>query len=492
MNILLVSPETPATFWSFHHVLRMASRKAAFPPLGLLTVAAMLPEDWNLKLIDLNVTTLRDRDIAWADWVFLSGMIVHRESCHAVADRCAALNTPVIGGGPLFTTGHEEFPEVGHVVLGEAEDIIDELIIDLRTNAVRRIYARDERPDLARTPVPRWDLIRFRDYATASVQFSRGCPFDCEFCDIVVMYGRTPRVKAPEQVIAELDALIDAGWRDSIFIVDDNFIGHRAKAKALLQAMVKWRARRGIRIAFSTEASLNLVDDPELLKLMVQAGFKRVFIGIETPVPESLAECNKYANTGRDLTEAVRAIQQAGIEVMAGFIVGFDHDQANVFERQLRFIQESGIVTAMVGMLTALPRTRLFTRLTTEGRILRHTTGNNLDGQLNFVPRLDPAMLVEGYRALVRELYSPKTYYRRARTFLRQYRRRGPRTNRSWGEFMTFMRSLWVIGVRSRGRRAYWSFFFRTLLRRPRMFGEAMYIAIIGHHFRMIATSLDE
>jgi radical SAM superfamily enzyme YgiQ (UPF0313 family) len=490
MNILLISPRTPATFWSFRHVLCLASRKAAFPPLGLLTIAAMLPADWNLKLVDLDVTTLHDADIAWADWVFLSGMIVHTDSCQSIARRCASIQTPVIAGGPLFTTGHEQFPEIPHFVLGEAEELVGDLVADIEAGTVCPQYQADRRPDLVRTPVPRWDLIRFRDYAMASVQFSRGCPFDCEFCDIVVMYGRKPRVKSPEQVIRELDALIDAGWRDSIFIVDDNFIGHRVKAKALLRAMIDWRHRRGVRIPFTTEASLNLVDDPELLHLMVEAGFKKVFFGIETPVAESLAECGKSANTGRDLASAVGTIQRAGIEVMAGFIVGFDSDQPNVFDRQLAFIQQTGIVTAMVGLLNALPKTRLFTRLSSEGRILRETTGNNLDAVLNFIPTLDRHMLLEGYRSLVKELYAPKAYYHRASTFLRRYRKRGPRTTRTRSDVVAFLRSLWVMGIRSRGRRAYWSFFLRSLLFRPRKFGEAMTLAILGHHFRKVAASI--
>jgi radical SAM superfamily enzyme YgiQ (UPF0313 family) len=490
MNVLLVSPATPATFWSFRHVLRLASRRSAFPPLGLLTVAAMLPESWDLRLVDLDVGALSDADIAWADWVFLSGMIVQEASCREVVRRCAALGAPVVGGGPLFTTGRERFPEVEHVVVGEAEDVIEALAGDMVKGEVRAQYEAVERPDLSRTPIPRWDLIRFRDYAMASVQFSRGCPFDCEFCDIVAMYGRTPRVKTAAQVVRELDALVDAGWRDSIFIVDDNFIGHKVKAKALLRAMIAWRARRGVRIPFTTEASLNLVDDEELLGLMVEAGFKRVFFGIETPAPESLAECGKSANIGRDMAAAVRVIQRAGIEVMAGFIIGFDSDRLDVFERQKRFIQETGIVTAMVGLLNALPKTRLFTRLSNEGRILRGTTGNNLDSVLNFIPTLDREVLVERYRELVRDLYAPKAYYKRVRTFLGRYRKRGPRVGRSRSDVRAFLKSLWVLGVRSRGRRAYWTFFLRMLLLRPRKFGEAMYLAILGHHFRMIAQGM--
>jgi radical SAM superfamily enzyme YgiQ (UPF0313 family) len=490
MNVLLISPATPPTFWSFRHVLRLASRRSAFPPLGLLTVAAMLPADWNLRLIDLDVSRLQDSDLDWADWVLLSGMIIHADSCHAVASRCAARGKPVIAGGPLFTTGSEQFPEIGHFVLGEAENVMPRLVGDMIAGTVRERYESDVKPDLARTPIPRWDLIRFKDYVMTSVQFSRGCPFDCEFCDIIVMYGRTPRAKAPEQVLGELDALVDAGWRESIFIVDDNFIGHKTKAKALLRALIDWRRRRGVRIPFTTEASLNLVDDEELLSLMVQAGFKKVFFGIETPVAESLAECGKIPNSGRDLAAAVKTIQRSGIEVMGGFIVGFDSDEPNVFERQLAFIQETGIVTAMVGLLNALPKTRLFTRLSAEGRILRQTTGNNLDAVLNFVPKLDCDVLLDGYRSLVKRLYSPGPYYRRAMTFLRTYRREGPRARPSRTDIGAFLKSLWVLGVRSRGRRAYWSFFLRSLLFHRRKFAEAMNLAILGHHFRKVAATI--
>ncbi|MCK4872935.1 MAG: B12-binding domain-containing radical SAM protein [Phycisphaerales bacterium] len=490
MNVLLVSPTTPDTFWSFRHVLPLLRRKSAFPPLGLLTVAAMLPAQWRLKLVDMDVTDLEDADIDWADWVMLSGMIIHTDSCRVVAARSAAREKPVIAGGPLFTTGHEQFPEIPHFVLGEAEDVMPGLVADMIHGTARDHYESPRKPDVTQTPVPRWDLVRFKDYVTAPVQFSRGCPFDCEFCDIPVMYGRTPRVKAAEQVIRELDALIEAGWRESIFIVDDNFIGHKTKAKALLRAIIAWRRDRAVRIPFLTEASLNLVDDDELLRLMVDAGFKKVFVGVETPISESLAECGKVQNTGRDLVAAVKKMQNAGLEVMGGFIVGFDNDQPNVFERQRAFIQETGIVTAMVGLLNALPKTRLFTRLSAEGRILQKTTGNNLDAVLNFVSRIDRDVLIDGYRSLVNQLYAPKPYYRRITTFLREYRPNGPRTRPTHGNVAAFVRSLWILGVRSRGRHAYWSFLVRSLLLHRHKFAEAMSLAILGHHFRKVAESL--
>ena len=490
MNILLISPATPDTFWSFKHVMSLVSKKAAYPPLGLLTVAAMLPRDWNLRLVDLNVSCLSDAAIDWADYVLLSAMLVQERSVREVAVRCAARGKLVVAGGPLLTTGHQRFPEIPHFVLGEAENLMPTLVADLLAGRLQHIYQHPDKPDVSRTPLPRWDLIDHRAYVTMSVQFSRGCPFNCEFCDIIAMYGRTPRAKTPEQMIAELDALIDAGWKNGIFIVDDNFIGHPRKAKELLRALIDWRARRKVRTPFITEASLNLVDDPELLDLMVAAGFRKVFVGLETPDEASLTECAKVQNTARSLVDAVNTIQRAGIEVMGGFIVGFDNDSGSVFEQQRRFIQEAGVVTAMVGLLTALPQTRLFARLKSEGRILGESSGNNLDTVLNFVPKLDRDTLIEGYRALVKHLYSPQVYYRRALTFLRQYRRRGPRSRIAWNEVGAFIRSLWVVGIRHRGRREYWKFFTKVLLLHPRAFAEAMNLAIVGYHFRKVAASL--
>jgi radical SAM superfamily enzyme YgiQ (UPF0313 family) len=400
------------------------------------------------------------------------------------------MGKPLVAGGPLFTTAHERFPEIRHFVLGEAENVIGQLIADMAAGTVRHTYKDPGKPDITTTPVPRWDLIRMKDYATMALQFSRGCPFDCEFCDIIVMYGRLPRVKTPAQMVRELDALLSHGRPETIFIVDDNFIGHKPKAKALLREIIAWRQRRRARVSLITEASINLVDDPELLDLMVQAGFTKVFIGVETPAEESLVECAKVQNTKRDLVDSIRTIQQAGMEVMGGFIVGFDNDTTDIFERQWRFIQKAGVTTAMVGLLTALPRTRLFTRLQEEGRLLAESTGNNLDAVLNFVPRMDRDALVQGYRRLVQSLYDPKTYYGRALTFLRSYKPRGPRGRISMSDFRAFVRSLWVLGLWSRGRRAFWMYFTRTLLFHPRAFARAMDLAITGHHFRKVAASI--
>jgi radical SAM superfamily enzyme YgiQ (UPF0313 family) len=490
MKVLLVYPSCPDTFWSFKYVLKFVAKRAAFPPLGLLTIAALLPRDWELKLVDTSVEPLEGRDIAWADWVMLSGMIVHKDSVHEIARRCAALGRPVIAGGPLFTTGHREFPEIPHFVLGEAEGVVDELVADMRAGRVKGTYRAAAFPDVTGTPVPRWDLVDVRHYVTMPVQFSRGCPFDCEFCDIVAMYGRVPRTKKPEQVIAELEALHRAGWRDMVFIVDDNFIGNKKRVRELLGALVDWRERTRPGIGFLTEASVNLADQDDLLELMVRAGFKKVFVGLETPVTECLEECHKVQNSKRDLADAVRAIQGAGLEVMGGFIVGFDHDPLDIFGRQFEFIQRSGVVTAMVGLLTALPQTRLYERLAREGRMLADSIGNNTAAVLNFVPRLDRGHLFDGYRQLMRSLYAPDNYYIRVRAFLSTWRPRGPRLRLAGSDVRAFLRSLWALGFLYRGRRAFWGLFWATLLVRPRKFRVAMELAIIGHHFRAVAERL--
>lgn len=490
MKVLLVSPRTPDTFWSFKHALRFVSRKASMAPLGLLTVAAMLPSEWELKLVDLNVTRLKDEDLRWADYVLLGAMIVQKDSVREIAGRCARLGKTIIAGGPLFTTGHEAFPEISHFVLGEAEGIMPQVVTDMQSGRLQPVYQAPHRPDITHTPVPRWDLIQFRHYVTMSAQFSRGCPFDCEFCDIIVMNGRVPRTKTPAQLIAELEALRLRGWKEMIFIVDDNFIGNKARTRTLLHAMIEWRRRTRTHIAFLTEASVNLADDPELCALMVAAGFKKVFVGIETPSVESLAECHKVQNRNRDLVAAVQTLQRAGLEVMAGFIVGFDSDKNDIFKRQFEFIQRSGVVTAMVGLLTALPQTRLWQRLKHEGRLETESTGNNTDAALNFKPRMNREFLQNGYRELVRKLYEPRNYYQRIRTFLKCHQPAGPRSCLTSNDVNALLKSLWVLGVWHRGRVGYWRLFWGTLIRHPRQFPLAIQFAIIGYHFRLVAKKL--
>jgi len=490
MNILLVSPRTPDTFWSFKHALRFVSKRAALPPLGLLTIAGMLPRQWEYRMVDLNVSRLRDKDIQWADYVLISAMLIHKSCVEDVAARCRKLAKPVIGGGPLFMPDLDEFPDIDHLVVGEAEDQVEDLIADLLQGSPKPLYQATEFPDITRTPIPRWDLLRMRDYGAMAIQFSRGCPFDCEFCDIVALNGRVPRLKSPHQLLAELNALRHHGWDGSTFIVDDNFIGNRKKVKELLRAIIGWRRDTGAHMTFLTEASVNLADDSELLKLMVEAGFKKVFLGIETPNPASLKECHKVQNTRRDMIDAVHTIQDAGMEVMGGFIVGFDNDTPDIFERQFEFIQKAGVVTAMVGLLQVVPRTRLYRRLAKEGRLLGESLGDNTRAALNFRPKLDREFLVHNYRKLMHNLYEPEVYYQRIRAFLDRHKPHGPRVQVSWPELNALFKSMWLMGVVHRGRRAYWRFITSTLRHHPAQFGLAMTLAIYGHHFRKVAKTL--
>lgn len=490
MNILLVEPRTPDTFWSLRHALPFVGKRAANPPLGLLTLAGLLPDDWNDRVVDQNVRNLHDHEIAWADWVLVSAMVVHRDAVADLVARCRRVGKPLIGGGPLFLSETDRSLGVEHVVVGEAEDVAADLVADMRRGEVRALYQAPDFPDLARTPSPRWDLVDLDDYATLSVQSCRGCPFDCEFCDVTALNGRKPRYKSAAQFIAELETLRTRGWQGQVFVVDDNFIGNKRRARELLHAVIAWRRRTGARMVFITEASVDMAADPILLDLMAKAGFKKVFLGLETPSLESLRECRKLQNLRGDLAESVRTIQQAGLEVMGGFIVGFDSDEKDIFQRQFEFIQDTGVVTAMVGLLQALPRSRLYQRLAHEGRLLARSAGNNTDAVFNFEPRLDRAYLEDSYRKLMRQLYEPGVYYRRIRTFLETYDPRGPRTPVSRADIAALLRSLWVMGVVDRGRLAYWRFMAGTLIKHPHKIGVAVTLSIMGHHFRRVAAGL--
>jgi len=484
MNVLLLYPEFPDTFWSFKHALKFIRKKASLPPLGLLTVAAMLPKEWAKRLVDVNVRKLREKDVAWADAVFISAMIAQRDSALELIARCRAAGKTIVAGGPLFTLEYEHFPEVDHFVLNEAEVTFPEFLRDFERGAARRVYASHEFPDIRRSPAPLWELADRQRYVSMSVQFSRGCPFDCEFCNITAMFGHRPRTKTTAQVIAELDGLCRLGWRGPVFFVDDNFIGNkRALKEELLPALIQWQ-RSGRGIPFFTEASINLADDQELLQLMVDAGFSQVFVGIETPEEASLAECNKRQNRGRDLVADVKRIQRAGLEVQGGFIVGFDNDAPTVFARQIEFIQKSGIVTAMVGLLQAIPGTKLHQRLNVQGRLTGHTTGNNVDGTTNFIPKMDGVILREGYRSLMRHIYSPGPYYQRIRTFLREYQR--PKVSRpiDWRYVLAFLHANIRLGVLGCERFHYWGLLLWTVFRRPSHFPLAVTLSIYGHHFR--------
>jgi radical SAM superfamily enzyme YgiQ (UPF0313 family) len=487
MKILLIYPEFPDTFWSFKHAVKFIFKKASNPPLGLLTVAALLPDEWEKRLVDMNVRSLRDEDIRWADYVFVSAMAIQKASVKTVIGRCNALEIPVVAGGPLFTTDYNDYPTVDYLVLNEAEITLPLFIDDVKNGTPRRIYQSDKWADIKSTPIPMWDLVNMKNYASITIQYSRGCPFNCEFCDITLLCGQAPRTKDTAQILAELESIYERGWRDGVFFVDDNFIGNKKKLKCdVLPAIAQWQDDRRHPYVFITQASIELADDDELRDKMVNAGFDTVFVGIETPNEESLVECNKFQNKGRDLLASVKTIQRSGLQVQGGFIVGFDNDPLSIFESQIKFIQNSGIVTAMVGLLNALPRTKLYNRLEKEQRLIKDTTGDNTDVSINFIPKMNYDILISGYKNIISTVYSPRHYYKRVKTFLREYmpKRKSFRFRRH--ELGALLRSMVVLGVVGKERFHYWKLFFWTMVRRPRLFPMAITLAIYGFHFRKV------
>ena len=486
MKALLIYPSFPDTFWSFRHSLKFIRKKSAFPPLGLLTVASMMPVEWSKRLIDLNVEKLTDEDLAWADYAFISAMVVQRKSAHQTIARCKEAGLKVVAGGPLFTSEYERFETVDHFVLNEAELTLPEFLADYNRGNPQRIYTTSEYADIQQTPNPMWELINLKRYATMSIQFSRGCPFNCDFCNVTALFGHRPRIKTANQIIAELDNLYRRGWRSQVFFVDDNFIGNKKYLmNQLLPALIEWqRDKKGF--LFNTEASINLADNEDLMHTMVEAGFDTVFIGIETPDEESLAECNKKQNKNRNLIESVKSIQRTGLQVQGGFIVGFDSDGPLIFQRQIDFIQNSGIVTAMVGLLQAPPGTKLYDRLKKENRLSGLLSGDNVDGTTNIIPKMDMRQLLKGYENILNSIYRPRPYYRRIKTFLREYKAPKISLKLDFQRFLAFFRTSIRIGIFGKERIQYWNLVVWTLCRCPKLLPLAITLAIHGYHFRKV------
>lgn len=488
MKVLLVYPEFPDTYWSFKHALKFEGRTAAFPPLGLMTVSAMLPADWERRLVDMNVGSLWPEDIEWADMVFISAMIVQNRSLEQVVELCRSMGKRVVVGGPYVSTSSERLPDADHIFIGEAETTLPEFINDLELGIARKIYKADERPSLLNTPVPDFSLVDMSAYSAMNVQYSRGCPFQCEFCDIIEIYGRVPRTKSNEQMLAELDALKAVGWRGLVFIVDDNFIGNKKNVRKFMPDLIKWSQANDFPFSFITEASVNLAEDDALLQSMEDAGFRRIFLGIETPVEESLKEAQKGQNTHRDLLDSIHKIQNYGMEVMAGFIVGFDNDPENIFDLQTNFIRASGIPLAMVGLLSALPDTQLWRRLEKEGRLLDVSTGNNTDCTVNFVPKMNIDYLIDGYKSILRNIYSPREYYRRALDCLSRFHRNRiePRQSSLIKDLKAFGKIVLALGIRDRSRFEFWGYLYKLVRFYPHDFAHGMTLAAMGYHFRRI------
>ena len=489
MKVLFVFPQYPDSFWSFRQALRFISKKASVPPLGLITVSAMLPKSWQKKLVDMNVTTLESNDILWADYVLISAMHIQKESVNKIIAECQKYKTKIIAGGPLFTQEFDSYPQIDHFILNEAEITLPLFLNDLDSGKPpKRIYKTDEFADITLSPVPDYELLSRKDYVTMNLQVSRGCPFSCDFCEITSLLGHKVRMKTTSQIIQKLQSLYDLHWRGSVFIVDDNFIGNKNEVKNnLLPAMKKWMQMHKNPFVFNVQTSINLADDDDLLSLMTETGFTSTFVGIETPDEKSLLDCNKNQNRNRDLLHSVKKIQNAGLRVSGGFIVGFDSDTATVFQQQIDFIQQSGIVSAMVGLLNAPKNTKLYIRLEAEDRLTSETTGNNTDFSMNFVPKMNFQELQDGYKKIIQNIYATKPYYKRIRQFLIDYRQL--HTGRQKMEFSYlrgFFKSVFIIGIQNKGRGEYWKLLVWTLFRRPGSLIDAMTFAVYGYHFRTV------
>ena len=483
MRALLVNPAFPDSYWSGRFALRFARRRSLLPPLGLITVAALLPKSWSLRLVDLDTESLSDADLKWADVVMLTGMLVQRPSLHEVLGRCRRLGVRTVVGGPYATALPQELDAADHVVVGEGEELVPVLAADLEAGRAHHLYKETAKPELSAAPLPRFDLLNPHAYHQMSLQYSRGCPFNCEFCDIIVMYGRKPRTKTPSQIIAELEAIRRTGFSGDVFFVDDNFIGNKRSVKELLPAIAAWRERVRPPLEFYTEASVNIADDTQLVDLMTGAGFTAVFMGIETPSPESLKETRKVQNLRRDLVAQVHGLLDRGLDVWAGFILGFDNDGPDSFDQMIHFIQNASIPYAMVGMLSALPNTPLYARLEKEGRLRPELSGDQF-GLTNVVTRLPAAQMLAGYRRVLETVYNPEVYFRRCMDNLARWKPvAGSVRPIGQRDLACAVRALWGQGITGRYRGAYWQFLRWVMRNCPEKLGRAIAQGAAGHHY---------
>jgi len=500
-NALLVYPEYPPSYWGMHYALEIFGINAAFPPLGLLTLAALFPPGFDIRIVDMNVTSLEASDLEWADLVCTSSMIVQRESLQSVIERCNRAGVPVVAGGPYPTTYHRELKGVDHFVLDEVEETFGNFLHDLEDGTAKAVYREPRKPDVTRTPIPRFDLIDMKAYYSMSVQFSRGCPFDCEFCDITKLYGRVPRTKSPQQMVGELEMLYRLGWRSHVFLVDDNFIGNRRDAMKLLPVIAGWQKARGYPFSLFTEASVNLARMNDLMDAMIEAGFNSVFLGIETPNPDALLKTRKPQNTSKRednfLFNSVRRILCKGMRVDGGFILGLDGDDECAFDAQINFIQQAGIPLAMVGLLTALRGTNLYDRLQREDRILEASPGSGADVvlnltsvnvALNFKPEMDVETLLQGYRRVITTIYDPtlENYFDRCLTLLAHLKPvphllKPMNKNALYAAVMSVRRRLGAEQLP-----AYTKFIAKVSKDHPRLLTEAIRLATLGYHFEKI------
>ncbi len=472
------------------------------PPLGLITVAALCPESWTIRLIDHNFEEVPDEDLRWADLVMISAMHAQRKDALGVLARARALGRRTFVGGPWASTEPEVVLEhADHVLVGEAEEAFAGIALALEQGRAERLYRIIEKPDMTASPAPRFDLLKLHKYTSMPVQFSRGCPFQCEFCDIITIYGRKPRAKTAPQLIAELDRLRELGWRNEVFIVDDNFIGNHHKALALSKDLAAWQVEHDHPFSFYTEASIDLADKTELLSTMVEANFMYVFIGIETPSSEALKQSRKFQNLRSDNVKQVRVIQEAGLWVLAGFIVGFDSDDETIFDRQREFIELTTITWAMAGVLQAPPTTALFDRMKREGRLIENSDAITNFSPPNFETVLPFPVLLRGLATLLSDLYEARPFFKRALRSLEVWR---PRATQVPPELpllynlRVLLASIWQQGVRSPYKREYWKFLFeivRRYARTPAKLWLGFNIMLSANHFliysREVAQQLE-
>jgi radical SAM superfamily enzyme YgiQ (UPF0313 family) len=500
MKILLVYPKMPSTFWTFDHAVELAGKQACYPPLGLLTVAAMLPKTWDKRLIDLNVgQELTDEALEWADFVFLGAMNVQVRSAREIVAQCNRAGVKVVAGGPLFTHEYDTFPTVDHFVLNEAEITLPLFLADLEAGAPKPLYATPDFANVHETPIPLWELADLDKYVFAIVQYSRGCPYMCDFCDVTALFGRKPRIKKPEQMLAELEALGDLGRFDMVLFADDNLIGNKAHLKKeLLPALIDWRMRAPFRVNFGTQVTVNLVDDEVLTRMMLEAGFGSIFCGLESPDEETLKATNKRQNTKRDLLGNVQKLHELGFTISAGFIVGFDTDTPESFQRMIDFIQESGIVIATVNLLKAPPGTELHARIKREGRLIEPF--NFDENESNIVPVMDPRTLHEGFDYVLSHVYRPALVYARARAFLKPYQTTPPQIRKPGRKGSPFPkrrdweslgRLVLAIGIRGNARWEFWKFVLWTLFNRPAKVRMALMLATMAYQLEKMYDRYD-
>ncbi len=489
MRVLLVYPKFPKTFWSYEKILALVNRKVLLPPLGLVTVAAILPQEWEFKLVDRNIRPATEQEWAWADVVIFSAMIVQKQDLLEQIQQAKQRGKLVAVGGPYATSVPHEVQEVGadFLILDEGEITLPMFVESIERGETSGVFRATEKPDVTTTPVPRFDLLELNAYSMMAVQFSRGCPFQCEFCDIIVLYGRKPRTKTPAQLLAELDYLYKLGWRRSIFMVDDNFIGNKRNVKLLLKELKGWMADHQYPFYFDTEASVDLAQDPELLELMVECGFKAVFLGIETPDEDSLQLTKKFQNTRSSLIEAVQTIIKAGLRPMAGFIIGFDGEQPGAGDRIVRFAELAAIPSTTFSMLQALPHTALWHRLQKEGRLRDNQDGNiNQTTLMNFIPTRPLEDIAREYIEAFCALYEPVRYLDRTyRCFLMM-------GSPSWTApfklpnlmlLKAMAIILWRQGIQRETRWKFWHHLFSIIRRNPKVL--ELYLDTCAHieHF---------